>query len=1059
MTKGEDIRPARRRPARSRFSRGATQLTGLMVTIGVLFLVVMVVMLVAYGARRELARQALVGWLQDRGIDAEVQFERFDPNGLVASIRAGDPEDPDLVVERAEVDYRLGMPWSGGLSIQPTRIRLVRPEVHATLADGQLSFGALDPIIEEFTGRPPSPDRTSPTVIIEDGRLRLATPGGALIATADARLENNRLIRLDANLPAARLSDDNLVLNLNRAGVAVRTFGGRTALALTAYVDHAAGAGLSGDSGEARLIVEMPYPEAAQRRVHGPVQARLRAAFEGAGWQGGSARGLEADVAFDGRGTGWVEAFALLGGLTGQVAADRLEAGNAQLTRAALVLEGERVRFGRRDEIRWSYDGDARFAVASARGEGLSGQGVSVRLTEFVAAGDGAAIEARGRLGLAAGSLSQDALTLTDVTGVFGLESRLSDTGQTALSGAVRSAGGSWNVLGPVGAGDVPEQAALKGALQAFALDVPALTLTAAASGTEVSLDQPARIRPVAGGEVLISARPGQPLYATASDRAGGGGLIIQTSGGGLPQARVEVPRYVVAEGGIAAAIDGEAAFDFGLARGARLDATGMLRIAGGRTTFSPVGCFPFSAALLELGENDIADVSANLCPTDGPMLTIADGWRFEAQARSLSATAPFLGMAVTDGAARVSARDPGGALSIDTAIADGLISDTEPGPRFHPLRGAGRVGLANDDWSGVLNLRERTHGHRIADVTIRHAGRSGAGGVQFDATGLEFSPDGLQPAQISPMAGRVVGDQVSGGADFTGRFDWTAEGATSSGRFATPGLDFISPLGAVTQLRGDVTFVSLTPLVTAPDQHLTVGRIDAFLPVTDVTIDLGLNEASLRVGGGRVAVAGGFARLEPVSIPFDPEQAWEGVLILEHVQLGDLFAASSFADAVQLDAVVSGRLPFIYGPSGVTIVQGEVHAVQPGRLSIARAALTGMAAGGGGEQVPPNTVQDFAYQALENLWFDQLDAELNSLPEGRLGVLFSIHGRHDPPVDQEIRLGLVELLRRDFLDRVLPLPTGTEINLTLDSSFNLDQLISDLMEIQRARNVSDRNP
>lgn len=1059
MTKGEDIRPSRRRPARSRFSRGATQLTGLLVTVGALFLIVMVAVLIAYAARREIARQALVGWLDDRGIAADVQFERFDPNGLVASIRAGNPDDPDLVVERAEVDYRLGMPWSGGFSVQPTRIRLVRPEIHATLADGRLSFGTLDPIIEEFTGRPPSPDRTSPTVLIEDGRLRLATRGGALVAIADARLEDNRLIQLDASLPAARLRDDALSLDLQRAGVAIRTVEGRIALALTVHVDQIAGAGLSGDDGQARVLIEAPYPESAQRRVHGPVDAHVRAAFASGAWQGGAVRGLNADVAFDGRGTGWIETFALLGGLTGQVTADRLDAGDAHLTRAALVLEGERVRFSRRDEIRWRYEGDARIGAASAVREGLSGQAVSLRLVNLTAGGAGSAAEAQGRLDVNAASLSQDALTLTGVTGAFDLDSRLSEEGLTTLTGAVRSTGGSWSVLGPVGSGDVPEQAALKRALQAFALDAPALTISAGSPGIGVSLDRPARIRPVSGGEVLISARQGQALYEAESGRAAGGGLVIQTSGGALPQARIDVPRYVMADGEIAAAFDGEAAFDFGLARGARLDAAGMLRIAGGRTTISPAGCFPFSAALLELGENDIADVSASLCPVDGPMLTIADGWRFEAQARGLVATAPFLGMAVSDASARVTAHDPGGALSIDTTIADGLISDTEPGPRFLPLRGSGRVGLAHEDWTGVLNLRERTHGHRVADVHIRHAGRTGVGGVRFDATGLQFTPEGLQPAQVSPLAGRFVGDQVSGRADFTGSFDWTADGATSGGRFVTPGLDFVSPLGAVSQLHGDVTFVSLTPLVTAPDQHLTVDRIDAFLPLTNVTIDLGLDEASLRLAGGRVAVAGGFASLEPVNIPFDPEQSWEGVLILERVQMGDLFAASSFSDTVQLDAVVSGRLPFIYGPNGVTITEGEVHAVEPGRLSIARSALTGMAAGGGGEQVPPNTVQDFAYQALEHLWFDQLDAQLNSLPEGRLGVLFTIHGRHDPPVEQEIRLGLIELLQRDFLNRVLPLPSGTEINLTLDSSFNLDQLIADLMEIQRARNVSGRNP
>jgi hypothetical protein len=522
--------------------------------------------------------------------------------------------------------------------------------------------------------------------------------------------------------------------------------------------------------------------------------------------------------------------------------------------------------------------------------------------------------------------------------------------------------------------------------------------------------------------------------------------LFIRASGGGLPDLRAEVTRYQMADG-IVASLRGDANLDFGLARGAAISTEGLLRIVDGRTSFIATRCSPFTSTLLELGENDVSDVSASLCPVSGlPMVTIADGWRFEAEARALSAEAPFLGMRVSDASGRVSARDPGGSLAIDARVADGRISDLEDPVRFHPLRGSGRVGLASDVWSGLLQLRDGTRGQRIADLTITHSGLSESGGVEIDATGLVFAPEGLQPVHLSPLPARLLGREVSGQADFTGFFRWTPDGSTSGGRLTTPGLDFTSPVGRVTQARGSIDFVSLTPLVT-------------FLPLADADLGFELRPTSVLVSGGRIAVAGGFASLEPVEIPFDPNTAWEGVLVLENVQMGELFARSGFADSVQLDAVVSGRVPFVYGPNGVTLIGGEITAVQPGRLSINREVLTGMSAEGGGEEVPPNTVQDFAYQALENLWFDQLDAELNSLPQGRLGVLFTIHGRHDPPVEQEIRLTIMELIQRDFMNRVLPLPSGTEINLTLDTSFNIDQLIEDLLEIQRARDAGREQP
>src|SRR5690606_6995060 len=138
--------------------------------------------------------------------------------------------------------------------------------------------------------------------------------------------------------------------------------------------------------------------------------------------------------------------------------------------------------------------------------------------------------------------------------------------------------------------------------------------------------------------------------------------------------------------------------------------------------------------------------------------------------------------------------------------------------------------------------------------------------------------------------------------------------------------------------------------------------------------------------------------RLEPLDLPLDPEASYEGVLVLEEVQLNDLMARTGFADGVQLDARVSGRLPFVAGPDGVRFVGGRLAAVRPGRISIAREALVGMEAGGGGEDAPPGLVEDFAYQAMENLAFEELSATVNSLPEGRLGVVFRVRGRHDPP-------------------------------------------------------------
>jgi hypothetical protein len=143
----------------------------------------------------------------------------------------------------------------------------------------------------------------------------------------------------------------------------------------------------------------------------------------------------------------------------------------------------------------------------------------------------------------------------------------------------------------------------------------------------------------------------------------------------------------------------------------------------------------------------------------------------------------------------------------------------------------------------------------------------------------------------------------------------------------------------------------------------------------------------------------------------------------------------------------------------------GELRSVRPGRLSIAREALTQVAATGdpeavaGGAGAPgaapePNAFQDFAYQALENLAYNDLEVSVDSRPEGRLGLVFAIKGRHDPPVEQRARIGLFDLLRGRAFERRIPLPSDTPVNLTLDTSLNFDELLSTWLELQRSRSA-----
>jgi hypothetical protein len=259
--------------------------------------------------------------------------------------------------------------------------------------------------------------------------------------------------------------------------------------------------------------------------------------------------------------------------------------------------------------------------------------------------------------------------------------------------------------------------------------------------------------------------------------------------------------------------------------------------------------------------------------------------------------------------------------------------------------------------------------------------------------------------------------------------------------------------------LNGEIVFTSLTPLVTAPNQTLLADRIETPALLTDVEVGLSLDAEALILSSGRLTAAQGTVSIEPLRLPLTPGGSYQGAIVLDRVQFGDLISGAGFGDTVQMDAVVSGRLPFAVDKGGFKILGGTLAAVQPGRLSIKRQALDGLEAGGGGEALPPSTVEDLAYQAMENLAFETLTANVNSEGEDRLGVNFHIVGRHDPPQRQELRLTLAELISRDFLKRELPLPSNTGIDLTLDTTFNINQIIADLLAVDRARRGEAATP
>jgi len=921
-----------------------------------------------YLARRQIARDAVTGWLKSRAIVSESQFQELGPGRLVGRIRIGPAGSPDLVVDRAEVSYSL-MGLLGGRGVQVTSVRLVDPVLRAHWHAGRFSAGGLDPLIEEFRKRPPRPGAPSPRLEIDHGRLLLATDYGAISATADAVVDNGKLVRLDAASMPTRLKGQGLEADLGAASVRARTSGDRLSLRLQAPF-----ARISAAQGELRdaalsLDVESAYPDLAR-----PVAAsgEARAELHAASAQLGAAK-----------------------------------TGPLQITARAADLQWPRA------------GGD--------------------RLTGRVSLGAGVHAVSAANLHLASAA--------GDFAGAFALGRETS----LRLLGSAEGRG-AWTGLGEPTKADSPEIAAVKRGLQAFRVSAQGFGVESDGRTLHTRLTGPVRLLPQAGGEVRLTPR--------------GGGYGLTALDGGLPKVEADIRRVTLANGVATAAGTIKAALSIGPLQKAVFDADGTLRIAGGEASFIADRCADVTATRLDLGKNDAEHLSARLCAAGGPLLRVGKGgWSLAGRAENAAAAVPFLQASLAEARGQVRLADAGGKLSADLAVASARVRDAAPAERFRPLVMSGEVRLAGDLWTGGLDFRLPDSAH-VAHATLRHDARSGVGDVEIATGQLTFAASGLQPSDLSPIA-KPLGAGVDGVATFTGSFHWTPAGATSGGQLDVARLDFKGPVGAVTGLSGGLRFTNLSPLIAPPGQVLRVQRVAAALPLTELTASAGLQEKALVLAGGSAAAGGGRLRIERVEIPFEAGRPISGVLQVEGVQLRDLVAASPFADRVNLDARVSGRIPFDSEGGKVRITGGELHAIAPGRLSISRAALTSVSAQGSLKAPTPaagaiasdDTFTDFAYQALENLAFDKLDAQVDTRPDGRLGVLFHVVGRHDPPQRQEITISAFDLIRRKFLGRKLPLPSGTGVDLTLDTTLNLDDLLKDYTDFQQLRSSPPVHP
>jgi hypothetical protein len=665
--------------------------------------------------------------------------------------------------------------------------------------------------------------------------------------------------------------------------------------------------------------------------------------------------------------------------------------------------------------------------VASAASGDLAAKGLRLDLQapDLVAALTSGSGSGRFHLRAAVAEAQQADLRLNGLAGEGAGHLSLDRAGVAGGFTGGLSGSGAWTGSGPVAKEDAPVLAAVKHGLERFRFTVAKAELSFDHGKVSGRLMEPARATTASGGALDI--------------KPAGRGYGVTLSGGGLPEAQANVRRVdLAADGAVAADLGLKAAFSFGLLDGARVAGDGRLGLRQGVLTFAASRCADVAVKRLDFGDNSALDFANRLCPAREPMLTAAVGrWTIVGRAEDASAKVPSFEAGLSGGAGSLRLEGRGQDLGAELVVDQVKVTDLAKPLRFHPVTASGRASLAKDVLSGGGDIKT-PKGVHLAHADFRHEVTAMEGGMTISAPALTFARGALQPSQLTPLTA-ALGEPAFGKLAFEGRFDWAGSKTTSRGRLSAEDLSFRSAAGPVTGFTGAMAFTSLQPLVGASVGPLKADRVAGVVPLTDVSALVKVDHDMATVTAGQGSVGGGQVRINATA-SLAADQAVKGEVIMDGVQVHDLVASSPFSDKMSLTAQVSGALPFHMSGGKLRIANGAAMADGPGRLSISRATFNP-----GGVEVGPATkdnLSTFGYQAMSDLAFETLSATIDSQADGKLRMVFHLAGKYDPPAKKELRLTWRDLLSRDVLNRPMPLPSNTRVNLTLDTTLNLDNLI-----------------
>jgi hypothetical protein len=309
-----------------------------------------------------------------------------------------------------------------------------------------------------------------------------------------------------------------------------------------------------------------------------------------------------------------------------------------------------------------------------------------------------------------------------------------------------------------------------------------------------------------------------------------------------------------------------------------------------------------------------------------------------------------------------------------------------------------------------------------VVDATGHHDPASGQGRAEITMFPLQFTPGGLQPADISPAASSFF-RETTGSVAASGAIRWpSAAGAVEETPFtlSLSELSFSGSLGQMLGLDGSVTLSAIDPPATPPGQILQAAILDVGVPIESPQVRFQLTpDGRLVLERVDAAFAGGRVWAEALEVPLDSETPVEMKLNVELVD------AATLVELIKMDGLVatgtlSGTIPLVWDPAkGLSVKQASLLADGNGGFIRYRPVETPAALQGAGEEV------SLMLEALKNLDYQRFSISADGRPGDTFQVKLNINGSNPDlydghPVDLNVTLsGKLDELFRD-VQRVL---------------------------------------